>query len=44
MYKPYSNTTSTVESVSHTIVQKSTTVSCCGYWITRIFLFPTHSW
>jgi hypothetical protein len=26
-----------------TIVQKSTTVLCSGYWVTMIFLFPTHS-
>ena len=39
-----SYTTTTVESVSYTIVQKSTTVSCSGYWVTSIFLFPTHSW
>ena len=38
-----SNTTTTVELVSYTIVQKSTTVLCSGYWVTMIFLFPTHS-
>ena len=39
-----SNTTTTVESVSYTIVQKSTIVSCSGYWVVSMFLFPTHSW
>lgn len=39
-----SNSTTIVESVSYTNVQKSTTVSSSGYWVTKQRFFPVYSW